>query len=677
MMPIGSLDEIAALRLQLWNGCGFRPVAVYNHDADHASPGKAPMGNRWQEGARQTPPLTAVARVQPQALNTGILSDGLRAIDVDIDDPAIARQVSAIVFQMLGEAPMRYRGNSARVLILYRAAEGEPPKRALAGRYGKVEALGRGQQFVAFGVHASGSDLLWMPESPADVTADALPAVSEQQIDQLFAAVAPLIEAQEIPRSATGDQATSPRGLAGDPLQVVAALSAIPNAGPADWDGWNRIGMATWAASQGSEFGRAAFHAWSAQHPAYSMSETDARWNHYQSSPPTQIGAGTLFHIARQARPERPPEREQPKPEADKARPMALTYFNDIAPDLEAHDFVQGVLTCTSFAVIYGEPGSGKTFFATDIALCVAAGMTWNNRRVEGGGVIYAALEGQRGFRNRIAAWKMKHDGLEVPVNFAAIQSSVNLLSPDADVLTLIQRIKEAAATLGGPVRLVVIDTLSRALSGGDENSSVDMGKLINNVGLIIQETGATVLMIHHSGKDAARGARGWSGLKGAIDTEIEVTRPEEGPRAAKVVKQKEGEDGAEFKFTLEAVVLGVNQYGEDVTTCTVDYSSSEAYAGASLHRKKLPTAQQRALEVLADLVAGSGQGGHHGMPASAMSVPEKWWRERFYERAMPGAEDETKRKAFRRAADELVKAHLVGMSMGRVWVVAQMKDGT
>lgn len=89
---------------------------------------------------------------------------------------------------------------------------------------------------------------------------------------------------------------------ADDPLDVCAALAAIPNPDLA-WDEWNRIGMATWAATAGSATGCAAFMAWSARSAKDDPATTAARWAHYAGSPPDRIGAGTLFHRAAEARP--------------------------------------------------------------------------------------------------------------------------------------------------------------------------------------------------------------------------------------------------------------------------------------------------------------------------------------------------------------------------------------
>jgi hypothetical protein len=95
----------------------------------------------------------------------------------------------------------------------------------------------------------------------------------------------------------------SGRGLRADhALDVAAALAVIPNA-DLDWDAWNRIGMATFAATEGAAAGAAAFHAWSAQSSKYDPAATAARWDHFRTSPPDRIGAGTLFHLAREALP--------------------------------------------------------------------------------------------------------------------------------------------------------------------------------------------------------------------------------------------------------------------------------------------------------------------------------------------------------------------------------------
>ena len=117
-----------------------------------------------------------------------------------------------------------------------------------------------------------------------------------------------LAEALELLRDASGAAICgfgfkmNSRLCADDPAAVASALSVIPNDN-LSWDDWNRIGMATWAATDGSEIGREAFAKWSAKASKNDPIATESRWQHYKTSPPTRIGFGTLVYLARQHSP--------------------------------------------------------------------------------------------------------------------------------------------------------------------------------------------------------------------------------------------------------------------------------------------------------------------------------------------------------------------------------------
>lgn len=348
--------------------------------------------------------------------------------------------------------------------------------------------------------------------------------------------------------------------------------------------------------------------------------------------------------------------------------PLPILFIDDIQPVTDAKDFVQGLLVQKSSAVLYGESNSGKTFLATDISLHVAAGFDWHGRRVEAGGVLYLALEGGDGFRNRVAIWRAEHaPGL--PVYFAAIPSQVNLLDPEADTPRVIEAAATAAERMGVAIKLIVVDTLARAMAGGNENASEDMGALVTNMDAIREATGAMVLFIHHSGKDAAKGARGHSSLRAAIDTEIEVAA-EEGSdvRTATVVKQRDMKKGDVIHFTLEVVEVGENRHGEMVTTCLVRAAQGAAKA---FKAPRLSGHTSVAMEALHDALARAGANGFAGVPQNVASIPEQWWREAFYTRTV-GDNQDTKKKAFQRAVAELQGKHLVAANNGRVWAVRE-----
>ena len=286
-----TIDMVAAERQRLYDA-GYRPIPVLTGD-------KRPLGTDWVNSAKRDPPAAISFQPVPHALNSGILCDGLRAIDLDIDDKETAARARAIIVQRFGEAPIRMRANSSRCLLLYRAADGTPPKLTLAGNKGKIEVLGKGQQFVAFGTHPTGAHLEWFPDAPGQEPLHALPAITEADLQELLAQLAPIIDARPPDQKSNGTDHTSSEPQA-DPLRIAAALASIPNGGAPDWERWNYIGMAVWRATGGSAAGWEAWNAWSQRNGSYDTQEARERWSHYSTSPPTQVGAGTIFYLAQQ-----------------------------------------------------------------------------------------------------------------------------------------------------------------------------------------------------------------------------------------------------------------------------------------------------------------------------------------------------------------------------------------
>jgi hypothetical protein len=170
--------------------------------------------------------------------------------------------------------------------------------------------------------------------------------------------------------------------------------------------------------------------------------------------------------------------------------------------------------------------------------------------------------------RKRVAGY-CAHHGID-PNDFEMhfVSNAPNLLDMD-DTKALVKQIM-----LKGQFDMVAIDTLAQVMPGGNENSGEDMGKVLGHCKEITRVTGAMVGLVHHSGKDESRGARGWSGLRAAADFEFEVIRSDE-ERVAIVTKMKGGADGEEFGFRLETIVVGQDEDGDDETTCVVSFTDS------------------------------------------------------------------------------------------------------
>jgi hypothetical protein len=255
-----------------------------------------------------------------------------------------------------------------------------------------------------------------------------------------------------------------------------------------------------------------------------------------------------------------------------RARIAAPIWFRDANPNLARRDAIGDLLGSGMLSSIYGGSGSGKTFFALDLALAIARGEAWCGRRVLRGIVLYAAGEGHQSVLLRLAAYRLHHFASERPaLPFATIPQSINLLDPGAHVDAVVALAKQAESEWELPTVLIVIDTLARSMAGGNENAPEVMGTAIRSADLLRERTGAHVCLIHHTGK-ADNGARGHSSLRAALDTEIEVTGLD-GVRTAKVTKQRDVPIGATFAFALKPVAIGANpETGKEVSSCVVEY---------------------------------------------------------------------------------------------------------
>ena len=246
-------------------------------------------------------------------------------------------------------------------------------------------------------------------------------------------------------------------------------------------------------------------------------------------------------------------------------RPERFTVMDggDFARGEPAPWLIKGVLPQADLGVVYGESGSGKSFFVSDMALALARGQSWRGCRSRQCRVVYVVAEGGGGFRKRLRAYELHHEIMLADVPFGVIHAAPNFLLK-GDVLDVVQAIKE-----WGGADLVVVDTFAQVMPGGNENAGEHVGRALAHCKALNKALGAMVLLVHHCGKDASKGARGWSGLRAAVDVEIEVSRSLFG-RCARLTKQKDGEDSGQWGFELMTVHVGMDEDGDVVDSCVV-----------------------------------------------------------------------------------------------------------
>lgn len=319
---------------------------------------------------------------------------------------------------------------------------------------------------------------------------------------------------------------------------------------------------------------------------------------------------------------------------------LKFESFADIKIDGFSRSLVDGILDFNSFGLLVGESNVGKTFVALDLALSIARGRPWFGKKVEQGVVLYIAAEGGGNIKKRIAAYRQENDLANSSVPFLLAYGSVDLLDPTQSLPDIIKATHDAEKIFGAPIHLVVIDTLNRSLSGGDENSSTDMGTFVKNIDILRQSTSAAIFVVHHTGKDKKKGARGHSLLKAALDTELSLTKNRQSFTIT-VTKQRDYEAIEPMSFNLKSVELPVGNADKIVTSCVLQslFSTSEPNA----QKTELNRVPLNALGVLKSLSKEGSQ-----------SVLIEDWREAFIDRYYAGKARQTRSNAFLNAKDTL-----------------------
>lgn len=226
---------------------------------------------------------------------------------------------------------------------------------------------------------------------------------------------------------------------------------------------------------------------------------------------------------------------------------------------------IPDMLPADAVAMIYGPPYSGKSFIALDIALTLASGIArYGTPERPPVPVVYIAAEGARGIvRLRRPAWRIVH-GITGPLPFFAVDT-MPLVARPQDVVELLKAIEARKIA----PKLLVVDTVARMMAGKNENDARDAGELIEALDMLKRALGCTVLALHHTGKDDARGARGSNAFLGGVDTMLEVRSHQASKAIALHVRKQKDADAPETPWTFEGRVVGPSLVFFETDTAT------------------------------------------------------------------------------------------------------------
>lgn len=396
--------------------------------------------------------------------------------------------------------------------------------------------------------------------------------------------------------------------------QIAECLEVLPD--DLSYDDWVAVGMALHHEFNGDTDGFQIWDEWSQASPKYT--NRDYAWERWVSFGKHQGKPVTARSLVRMANENgahillNAPASPEDFDALDESPALDATGFADISAEapvakiqrftpIHASEFasgeptkwiIKGVLPEAELTVMYGASGSGKTFAILDMVAAVARGTPWRGHKVKQGRVVYICAEGAGGFKKRLAAYAARQGISLKDIDLFVIPNTPNLLLK-ADALEL--------AKAMGKASIVVVDTLAQTTPGGDENGGKDMGMALAHCKGLHRATGGLVILIHHAGKDATKGARGWSGLRAAADAEFEVLRLPNG-RVLRTSKQKDGEDDAMWGFDLDVVELGQDEDGDPVTSCVIKEAEINLAGATSANAKPMGPVEKVVATVVGEM---------------------------------------------------------------------------
>jgi energy-coupling factor transporter ATP-binding protein EcfA2 len=335
---------------------------------------------------------------------------------------------------------------------------------------------------------------------------------------------------------------------------------------------------------------------------------------------------------------------------------------------------VDGWIDRGELVAVVGPPGSFKTTLAADMACCVAWEHPWMGCKTEGGSVLVVELEGARGFRNRVIAWHKFKALPHAAASIGMVSEGITLAcgTDGPDTKRVIAAADAVAKKTGQPVRLIVVDTMSRAMGDKDEDKAGDISFLVQAMNEIQRKTGAAVLLIHHTGlMDGTRG-RGSSNQRASWDVELLVEAKDNGHGTVKAQKQREKEKRAPLRFLTEVVQIGTRQDGKSVTARVSRLAvEGEVPAAEGKGQGKGPTLgknEKLLLSVLEDERARwQPLPKEAAFPPEGLGMPANELRDAFYRR-LPD-DTKNKRDTWAKAWKALAIDHkLIGMVDSWVW---------
>jgi len=306
-------------------------------------------------------------------------------------------------------------------------------------------------------------------------------------------------------------------------------------------------------------------------------------------------------------------------------KPPLPRYYFETVSDLRSMPpqtwLVDRWIPDRSVGIIYGRFASGKSFIAFDLLLHLVYGMeNWHGITLPGIPCcgLLIAREGGTGFQRRVDAFKKHHNITDDTDRMVFMRSPVNFGDP-----AQFADLKTAVETCGRQFKLVVVDTVGRALPGEDMFDPKSITRFMEHLQQIGEIAQGVSIGIHHENKGGD--VMGSIYFNNNSDFMFHVERegdPAQEPlRRGKItcVKQKDGEDGWGRDVSYKPIATEPNGEGSLVV------DSLTGSGAASKATAKLTPKEGLALTALSDVLKSKGELGG-GIGGRSVTLDE--WKE-------------------------------------------------
>jgi len=558
---------------------GWRPLPGHVEE-------KRPSIKNWQTyNARQweMDELQAMINGQGQAHGETVclaVQRELVAVDLDILDEQQAQAAYDFALKFLGHTPLVRIGLAPKRVLIYRN-DGTIKSRKLH----PIEIFAGSGQIVGFGYHAkAGRDYQWPNASPLELSArdECIPQINQYMLERFLNACWDVIPRKYVERTDWEAPTFIGQDHAADRQQALDLVRLEANKLTEAPEGTRNSTLfgAAYVAGQAIASGlveRIEAEAIIAQAAIGSGLE------------PSEIAATTKSGIGKGGHNPFfvPGQWFEHLDDTETIVDDVITAMNSDA-DIRRHSrepfafppsLIKGLLPRNGIAFIGGQSGAGKTFIAIDLAVALTTGQTFFGRKVkEKVGVLFLAGEGAETIQPRLTvACMARHVERLLPISWTA--TIPDFTKPD-EVRAFIAKLKREAAWMqenhGVRMGAIVIDTLSAVFNMQDENDNSEAARIIRALKVIGDALDVLLIPIHHYGKGAETGLRGASAWRAGCDAVLSITADRNqltgvvSGHSLWLAKSRVGEEGPVGAFGLRTMLLGLDEDGDELTSCYV-----------------------------------------------------------------------------------------------------------